>query len=117
MEKSSSVSVVTQEDRDRLGMKFGSKKKQRILENYMRMRADADSLKDKLKCVVDSVSVEQAAPETLVNASSQACLPPINHAAATVDDVYSLYDIVSAEKLASLKEEAVRTMKEPQKEM
>jgi hypothetical protein len=28
-----------------------------------------------------------------------------------------LYDIVSAEKLASLKEEAVRTMKEPQKEM
>jgi hypothetical protein len=97
-------------------MKFGSRKQQRFLENSMRMRTDTDVLKDKLKNVIGSVSVEQASLQPIVNASDQAYLPPMNRDAATVDDVYNLHDIVSAEELASLKEAAVRTMKEPQKE-
>jgi hypothetical protein len=97
-------------------MKFGSKKQQRFLETYMRMRTDTDALKDKLKSVIGSVSVEEASLQPTVNASDQAYLPPVNRDAATVDDVYSLHDIVSAEELASLKEEAVRIMKEPKKE-
>lgn len=111
------MSVVTQEDKDRLKMKFGSKRQQRLLENYMRMHTDTDYLKDKLKGVIDSMSVEQASQQPVVNTSDQAYLPPINRNAATVDDVYSLHDIVSADELASLKEEAIRTMKDPQKEM
>jgi hypothetical protein len=97
-------------------MKFGSRRQQRALENYMRMRTDADALKDKLKNVIGNVSVEQASLQPIVNASDQAYLPPMNRNAATVDDVYSLHDIVSAEELASLKEAAVRTMEEPKKE-
>lgn len=111
------MSVVTQEDRDRLQMKFGSKRQQRSLESYTRMRTNADYLKDKLKDVIDSVSVEETSQQPVVNASHEAYLPPINRNAATVDDVYSLHDIVSAEELASLKEEAIRTMKEPKKDM
>lgn len=114
--KTSSVSVVTQEDKDRLRMKFGSRKQQRLLENYMRTRTDTDALKDKLKNATDNVSVEQASLQPIVNASDEAYLPPMNRDAATVDGVYNLHDIVSAEELASLKEEAVRIMKEPQKE-
>ncbi|KDR22974.1 DNA-directed RNA polymerase I subunit rpa49 [Zootermopsis nevadensis] len=117
VEENSIVSVVTQEDRDRLQMKFGSKRQQRSLESYTRMRTNADYLKDKLKDVIDSVSVEEASQQPVVNASHEAYLPPINRIAATVDDVYSLHDIVSAEELASLKEEAIRTMKEPKKDM
>ncbi|GFG30020.1 hypothetical protein Cfor_00612 [Coptotermes formosanus] len=117
VEKTSSVSVVTQEDKDRLRMKFGSKRQQRSLENYMRMRTDADALKDKLKGVVGSVSVEEDHLHPVVTTSDQGYLPPINRDAATVDDVYNLHDIVSAEELASLKEQAVSTLKDPQKEM
>jgi hypothetical protein len=117
VEKTSSVSVVTQEDKDRLRMKFGSKRQQRLLENYMRMRTDADALKDRLKGVIDSVSVEEDHLQPVVTASDQGYLPPINRDAATVDDVYNLHDIVSAEELASLKEQASSTLKEPQKEM
>lgn len=114
--KTSSVSVVTQDDKDRLHMKFGSRKQQRVLENYMRTQTDTDALKDKLKSAIGNVSIEQATLQPIVNASDQAYLPPMNRDAAIVDDVYSLHDIVSAEELASMKEEAVRIMKEPQKE-
>lgn len=117
VEETSTVSIVTQDDRDRLKMKFGSKRQQRVLENHMRLRTDADYLKDKLKGVVDRMSVEQVDQQPAVDSPDPAYLPPINRNAATVDDVYKLHDIVSAEELAFLKEEAIRAMKEPKKEM
>jgi hypothetical protein len=117
VEKNSSVSVVTQEDKDRLRMKFGSKKQQRSLENYKRMHSGTDALKDKLKGVIDSMPVEEDHLQPVVTTSEEGYLPPINRAAATVDDVYNLHDLVSAEELASLKDEAVQILKEPQQKM
>ena len=111
------MSVVTQEDKDRLRMKFGSKRQQRSLENYKRMHTDTDALKDKLKSVVSRMSVEEDHLKPVVTTSDEGYLPPVNRDAATVDDVYNLHDIVSAEELESLKEQAVRILKEPQKEM
>ena len=117
VEKNSSVSVVTQEDKDRLRMKFGSKRQQRTLENYKRMHADTDALKDKLKGVIDSMPVEEDHPQPVVTTSDKGYFPPINRAAATVDDVYDLHTIVSAEELASLKNQAVKILNEPQEKM
>jgi hypothetical protein len=116
-EKSSSVSVVTQEDKDRLRMKFGSKRQQRPLENYRRLHADTEALKDKLEAVIGSMPVEEDCLQPVVTTSDTGYLPPINRAAATVDDVYNLYDIVSAEELASLKDEAMKILIEPQQHM
>jgi hypothetical protein len=116
VEKNSSVSVVTQEDKDRLRMKFGSKRQQRSLENYKRMHADTDALKDKLKGVIDSMSVEDHL-QPVVTTSDEGYLPPINRAATTVDDVYNLHAIVSAVELASLKNEAIKILNEPQEKM
>jgi hypothetical protein len=97
-------------------MKFGSRRQQRFLENLMRMRTDTDALKDKLKSAIGNVSIGEESLQPVINASDQAYLPPMNRDAATVDDVYNLHDIVSAEELVFLKEEAVRTIKEPQQE-
>jgi hypothetical protein len=116
-EKTSSVSVVTQEDKDRLRMKFGSKKQQRSLENYKRMRTDTDTLKDKLKSVVGSAPVEDDHLQPVDTTSDEGFLPPINRNAATVEDVYNLHDLISAKELSSLREQAVRTLKEPQNDM
>jgi hypothetical protein len=117
VEKNTSVSVVTQEDKDRLRMMFGSKKQQRSLENYKRLHADTDALKDKLKGVIGSMPVEEDHLQPVVTAPDQGYFPPINRAAATVDDVYNLHDIVSAEELASLKDEAVKILNDPQQKM
>jgi len=117
VEKNSSVSVVTQEDKDRLRMQFGSKRQQRSLENYKRLHADADALKDKLKGVISSMSVEEDHLQPVVTTSDEGYLPPINRAAATVDDVYNLHDIVSAEELASLRDQAIKILSEPQQKM
>jgi len=117
VEKNSSVSVVTQEDKDRLRMKFGSKKQQRLLENYKRMHADTDALKDKLRGVIGSMSVEEDHPQPVVTTSEEGYLPPINRAAATVDDVYNFHDLVSAKELTSLKEQAIKILQEPQQKM
>jgi len=117
VEKSSSVSVVTQDDKDRLRMKFGSKRQQRSLENYKRMHADTDTLKDKLKGVIDSMSVEEDHLQPVVTTSDEGYLPSINRAAATVDDVYNLHAIISAEELASLHNQAVEILNEPQEKM
>jgi hypothetical protein len=117
VEKNSSVSVVTQEDKDRLQMKFGSKRQQRSLENYKRMHADTDALKDKLKGVIDGMPIEEDHIKPVVTTSDEGYLPPINRAAATVHDVYNLHAIVSAEELASLKNEAIKILNEQQENM
>ena len=98
-------------------MKFGSKRQQRSLENYKRMHADTDTLKDKLKGVIDSMSVEEDHLQPVVTTSDEGYLPSINRAAATVDDVYNLHAIISAEELASLHNQAVEILNEPQEKM
>jgi hypothetical protein len=81
------------------------------------MRTDTDALKEKLKSVISSASVEDDHLQTLDTTSDEGYLPPINRDAATVEHVYNLYDIISAKELSSLQEQAVRTLKEPQKNM
>jgi hypothetical protein len=115
-EKTSSVSVVTQDDKDRLRMKFGSKRQQRWLENYKRVHTDADALKDKLKTVIGNASFEDDHLQPVDTTSDEGCLPPINRDAATVEEVYNLHDLISAKELSSLREQAVRILKEPHKE-
>jgi hypothetical protein len=117
-EKTSSVSVVTQDDKDRLRMQFGSKRQQRWLETHKRLHTDTDALKNKLKSVIGSASIEDDHLQPVDTTLDEGCLPPINRNAATVEDVYNLHDLISAKELSSLQEQAVRTLKkEPQKEM
>jgi hypothetical protein len=117
VEKNSSVSMVTQDDKDRLRMKFGSKRQQRSLENYKRLHADTLALKDKLKGVISNMPDEEDCLQPVVTTLDEGYLPPINRAAATVDDVYNLHDIVTAEELESLRDQAIKILSEPQQKM
>ncbi|XP_069668742.1 uncharacterized protein Polr1E isoform X2 [Periplaneta americana] len=112
VEKPASISVVTQEDKLTLGIKFGSKQRQRIIENSIRMRVDENMLKDQLSQVIDGVSEEKYEIPPTPDVSNNPYLPPANRNANTIEEVYNLHDFVSAEELTSLQEQAIQIMKD-----
>ena len=104
------VSEVSQTDFVRLGMKFGSKRKQRSLEQYAKMRTDTEVLQEKLKKMSDTVTVDASVMEKQDDASSE-YLPPANRDADAVEDVYKLTDLLSSNEIEILKGEAMKILK------
>ncbi|KAJ9573861.1 hypothetical protein L9F63_008721 [Diploptera punctata] len=113
-ERRDAVSEVSRDDFQELGMKFGSKRKQRSLEQYAKMHTDTELIEEKLNKMSETVTLDASAMEKQDDSSS-VYLPPSNRDAQTVEEVYKLTDLLTSGELEVLKAEALQILTHAEK--
>ncbi|KAG8939153.1 DNA-directed RNA polymerase I subunit rpa49, partial [Tulasnella sp. 424] len=88
-----------------LGHAFGNAKAKRGIEDVAKRTIDPRAVSLTITAVQESIDTATGIlpdDELPLNARSPPLIPPVNHSAATVDEVYPLQNIVSTAELSSL---------------